>query len=188
MSDWFTAPWSTIGFVAAATAATYLTMLVAVRIAGRRTVAQLSAFDVIVTVALGSLLASTVVSSEPSYAAATTAIATLMSLQVLVAALRRRSQRIERLLEFEPEVVVRRGRFELPSSLLSSQLSEGELRSRLREQGVTDTHATVVVLEPTGEFSVLRGSDAEQALDSDEGISSIPAHAAPPARPDRRPG
>lgn len=157
MAQWFGASWSTIGFVAASTLAMYVTLLAAVRLAGRRTVAQLSAFDVIVTVALGTLLSSTVVTAEPSYAQSTTAIVTLLALQVTVAAVRRRSSRVQRLLEFEPEVVVRDGAVHLPTGLTSSQLSEGELRSRLRQQGVFDTSdLAVVVLEPSGRISVVR--------------------------------
>lgn len=157
MDQWFGASWSTVGFVAASTLAMYVTLLAAVRLAGRRTVAQLSAFDVIVTVALGTLLSSTVVSADPSYAQATTAIATLLTLQVLVAAVRRRSPRVQHLLEFEPEVVVSDGELHLPKGLASSQLSEGELRSRLRQHGIFEEEAlAIVVLEPSGKISVAR--------------------------------
>jgi uncharacterized membrane protein YcaP (DUF421 family) len=165
VQEWFGVGWGAVGFVVASTVATYLTLLVAVRLAGRRTVAQLSAFDLIVTVALGTLLASTIVSPDPSYAQASVAIATLLTLQVVVAALRRRSGFVRRVLEFEPEVVLRDGRLQLPSGLLSSQLSEGELRSRLREVGVFDLDGVaVVVLEPTGRISVLPVGENESLL------------------------
>jgi uncharacterized membrane protein YcaP (DUF421 family) len=52
---------------------------------------------------------------------------------------------------------VRDGHLRLPTGLGSSQLSEGELRSRLREQGVfDDARLAVVILEPTGRISVRR--------------------------------
>jgi uncharacterized membrane protein YcaP (DUF421 family) len=165
VQEWFGTSWAAVGFVVASTVATYLTVLVAVRLAGRRTVAQLSAFDLIVTVALGTLLASTIVSPDPSYVQASVGIATLLTLQVVVAALRRRSGFLRRVLEFEPEVVLRDGRLQLPSSLLSSQLSEGELRSRLREVGVFDlADVALVVLEPTGRISVLPTDENESIL------------------------
>jgi uncharacterized membrane protein YcaP (DUF421 family) len=157
IAEWFGASWQTIGFVVLGTVSMYLTLFVAVRLAGRRTIAQLSAFDVLITVALGTLLSSTVVSPEPSYAAATTAVVTLLALQVIVAALRRRSRLAQRILEFEPEVVVRDGRVHLPTGLASSQLSEGELRSRLRQHGIFDDEPlAIVVLEPSGRISVQR--------------------------------
>ena len=160
MGEWFGASWSTIGFVVASTLAMYISLLAAVRIAGRRTVSQLSAFDVLVTVALGTLMSSTIVAPEPSYAQAMTAVVTLLALQVLVAAVRRRSTTLRRYLEFEPEVVARDGELQLPSGLLGSQLSEGELESRLRQAGVFDIGAvTLVLLEPTGQVSVRTGGN-----------------------------
>jgi hypothetical protein len=41
MGQWFGATWDTIGFVALSTVAMYVTLLAAVRLAGRRTIAQL---------------------------------------------------------------------------------------------------------------------------------------------------
>lgn len=155
MAEWFGASWSTIGWVAATTVAMYLTLLAAVRVAGRRTVAQLSAFDVIVTISLGSLLASTITSPDPSYVGATTAVCTLLALQMAVAFVRRRSAWARRLLEFEPEEVARDGHLTLPTGVFSSQLSEDELRSRLRQHGVRDLdRVAVVLLEPSGRISV----------------------------------
>jgi uncharacterized membrane protein YcaP (DUF421 family) len=172
VEEWFGASWSTVGFVVLTTLVMYLTMLVAIRLAGRRTVAQLSAYDVIVTVALGTLLSSTIVAPQPSYAQATTAVFTLLAVQVAVSALRRRSELMRRLLEFEPEVVVRDGEMQLPRGLQTSQLSHGELRSRLRQHGIfTDEPLALVVLEPSGQISVTRQAPehvrGEAGLDDD---------------------
>jgi uncharacterized membrane protein YcaP (DUF421 family) len=157
MAEWFGSDWASIGFVAASTVAMYVTMVVAVRLAGRRTVAQLSAFDVVVTVALGTLLSSTVVAPDPSYSRATTAVVVLLGLQVGLAALRRRSRLVERALTFRPEVVVQDGEVQLPTGLGTSQLSERELLSRLRQTGVFDLDGVaIVVLEPSGSISVSR--------------------------------
>jgi uncharacterized membrane protein YcaP (DUF421 family) len=112
----------------------------------------LSAFDVIVTVALGTLLSSTIVTPDPSYVQATTAVVTLLVLQVTMAAVRGGARILRRLIEFDPEVVVRHGRMHLPTKLSSSQLSESELRSRLREKSVFDQGplAVVVLSSPRG--------------------------------------
>jgi hypothetical protein len=64
MDEWLGASWRTVGFVVVGTVATYLSTLVAIRLAGRRTVAQLSSFDIVVTVAIGSLVASTASSND----------------------------------------------------------------------------------------------------------------------------
>jgi uncharacterized membrane protein YcaP (DUF421 family) len=163
MDSWFGSDWEGLGYVALTTVAMYATMVVSVRVAGRRTIAQLAAYDVVVTVALGTLLASTIVSADPSYARATVATVVLLALQVALGALRRRSDRFDRALTFEPEVVVEEGRLQLPTGLATSQLTEGELRARLRQQGVFELDGVaVVVLEPSGGLSVSAERPAEQ--------------------------
>lgn len=171
MGDWFASSWATVGYVVGGTTAMYVSTLVAIRIAGRRTVAQLSAFDVVVTVAIGSLLASTSVSRDPSYAQGVVALLTLLVLQVSVAAARRRFSFLARFLEFEPQVIVRDGEVALDQSLLGAQLTRDELESALRQHGVFDVAgARIVVLEPTGKISVARASapnrDGEGAPDT----------------------
>lgn len=160
------ASWYMVGVVVATTTATYLTAIAMVRLAGRRTVAQLSAFDAVVTIALGSLLATTAVSDSTTYLEGATAFATLLLLQVIVAWARRRVGALRRLLEFEPEIVVRNGDTELPGGLGTSQLSDAELRSLLREKGFFDTSDVVLaVLEPTGSLSVQRLGDERALID-----------------------
>jgi uncharacterized membrane protein YcaP (DUF421 family) len=157
MDEWFGASWRTIGYVVASTIATYVSAVIAIRLAGRRTVAELSAFDVVVTVAIGSLVASTAASRDPSYAQGMTALVTLLALQVGIAAIRQRSATLRRVLDFEPETVVQGGRVDLPSGPLTSQMTREELQSMLREQGVFDLdEVSVVVVEPTGGLSVRR--------------------------------
>lgn len=149
--------WSAVGTVVISTVAIYLTAVVSIRLVGRRTVAQLSAFDVVVTIALGSVVATTAVSSSTSYAEGAAALVTLLALQVTVAWARRRFARLRRLLEFAPEVVVSSGTIDLPRSLWRSQLTEDELWSQLRQRGIFDTESVVLaVLEPSGQLSVLR--------------------------------
>lgn len=162
MSDWFGSSWATIAYVAASTTAIYCSALLAIRVAGRRTVARFSAFDIVITIALGSLIASTAVSRDPSYAQGTTALVALLVLQVTAAGLRQRFAVVRRLLDFVPCVVVRDGQLRLPSTPLGPQVSEDELFSRLREQGVFSLEGVrVVIIEPTGGVSVERGGEQE---------------------------
>lgn len=157
MNDWFWSSWETIAFVALTTVAIYVTMLVGVRLAGRRTISQLSAFDAVVTIALGSTLASTAVSSSQSYAQGATVVATLLVLQVLLAWMRQRSSLARRILDFPAEPIVRDGQMMLPSSPLSSQLSQDELESLLRQKGIFDLDGVrLVLLEASGGISIAR--------------------------------
>lgn len=165
MSEWFLAPWPMIGAVVLVTTAMYASTLLAVRLAGRRTLARLSAFDVVTTIAVGTLLGSTAISRDPSYARGLTALLTLLGLQIAVAAARRWIPGVRRLLDFAPLVVVRHGEVRLPTGLLGPQLTPDELRSALRRHGVFDpAGARVVVLEPNGQISVDRGDGSSDPV------------------------
>lgn len=174
MSTWFGSTVATLAFVAASTAAIYVTTVACIRLVGRRTVAQMSAFDAVVTVALGSLLASTAVSAEVSYPEGAVALVTLLGLQVLVAWLRQRFRPFRRVLGFSPEVLSDGGAVDLPGRPWSSQMTLDELRSELRKQGVVQpTAAALVVLEPDGTVSVLTDdADVRRARQQLSGQSS----------------
>ena len=165
MREWFWSSWATIGFVAAGTAAIYATTFVVVRIAGRRSLSQLSAFDAVITVALGSTLASTALSRDVPYAQGATVIVTLLTLQILIAAVRQRWGAARRLLDFSAETVVADGQLTLPSSPFSSQLSEDELRSLLRQRGHFELDGLrLVLLEPSGgQISIVSADDPPDA-------------------------
>ena len=106
---------------AASTLIVYLGVLAAVRVAGRRTVSQLSAFDAVPTIALGSVLATTVLPSHVSIADGFSAAATLLLAQVIVGAVRQRWSWARRMVDFDAQVVVRRGDLSLQRGPTSAQ-------------------------------------------------------------------
>ena len=167
MSDWFGSSWETVAYVIVSTVAIYCSSLIAIRVAGRRPVAQLSSFDIVVTIALGSLIASTAVSRDPSYAQGITAVATLLLLQVLAAAARQKWAAARRLLDFAPYVVVRDGDLDLPKTPFGPQMTKDELLSKLRERDVFELDGLrLVVIEPTGGISVIQGGTKAEAAGS----------------------
>jgi uncharacterized membrane protein YcaP (DUF421 family) len=149
--------WPQVFGTAAGTAILYAVYIVAIRIAGRRTLAQISAFDIVVTVALGSLLAATSLPDPATIADGVAVLLTLLVMQVLLAGVRQHSDRLQGLLDFPPRVIVRDGVPDLRRSVFTEQLSHPELAAKLRKQGVTDLRGVhLVVLEPTGDVSVVR--------------------------------
>lgn len=146
---------SEVAGVAALTAAVYISVFVAVRLAGRRTVSQMSAFDVVVTIAIGSLIATTVLSSDVSYLVGITAIVTLLSVQQLVAVIRQRLPAASKFFDFAPERLYEGDRLHLRQSPLAAQLTEAELKSKLRQQGIGSyKEVHLAILEPDGRLSV----------------------------------
>ena len=157
MTPSFGAPWSAVAGVVAITAAMYATLLVSVRVAGRRTLAQVSAFDVLITIALGTMLGSTALSPSVSYVEGFAGTATLLTLQVALGVARRSSRRLRKLVDFAPLVVVDRGQMSLPKSPLGPQITADELCSQLRHGGAYEPgEVERAILEPMGGVSVAK--------------------------------
>lgn len=157
MDGWFGASWAEVVKVVASTLAIYGTVVIALRIAGRRTVSQMSAFDFVVTIAIGSLVASIALSPNPSYARGLAALTTLLVAQQIVAVVRQRFPATRRFLDFEPQTIYENDSLELRHNPLTAQITEAEVRSKLRRHGLRDFEdVDVVILEPDGHVSVLK--------------------------------
>ncbi len=154
--DWIVGSWRTIGFVAVSTVLIYLSVVVALRVGERRTLAEMSAFDFAVAVAVGSIIGRVSTARSPTYVQGLVALLTLLVSHYLITFGRARSERVKRWVERPPRVVVRDGEI-LPSELRREHLTEDDLMRTLRER---DVHALdeveLVVVETKGGLSVLR--------------------------------
>src|SRR5690242_7268282 len=86
--------------------AVYLALVVVLRVSGKRTLAKLNAFDLVVTVALGSLLASAAVESNVGFVQAALAIGLLVALQAVVSWSSARWGRVRQLVTATPTALV----------------------------------------------------------------------------------
>jgi uncharacterized membrane protein YcaP (DUF421 family) len=133
----------------------YVAALVAVRVAGRRSLAQLSAFDAVVTIAIGSIAATTAVPAAASVVDGTAVLLAFLGAQVTVSGVRRRWPRLSKLTDFAPEAVVLDGEIRLPASPTSTQMTVEELHGKLRQAGIGDVdHVAAAILESSGQLSV----------------------------------
>ena len=90
----------------------YLALIILLRISGKRTLSKLNAFDLVVTVALGSTLATILLSKDVALAEGVLAFAVLIALQFSITWLSVRSKTISRLVKAEPNPAL------LPGALL----------------------------------------------------------------------
>ena len=136
----------------------YVALVLFIRISGKRTLTKLNAFDLVVTVALGSTLATVLLSNSVALAEGVLAMAMLIFFQFAITWVSVRSTRFESLVKSEPTLVVRDGQF-LEAALRSQRVTHDEVRSVLRSHGVTDMEKVhAVVLETDGSMSVLQDS------------------------------
>src|SRR3954466_8129439 len=94
--------WDSIARIAFLAAMTYSILVAALRVIGEQALAKMSAYDVVVTVALGSLLVSIPLSAGVTLADGLTAIATVLLLQEGTRFLVRRSPRARKIVKERP--------------------------------------------------------------------------------------
>lgn len=138
----------------------YVALVLLLRVSGKRTLAKLNAFDFVITVALGSTLATVVLSSSVALAEGVTALALLVALQYVVAWASVRSPRVERLVKSEPTLLYRDGFLE--GAMRRQRVTADEVVQAARGQGHADLGSVAaVVLETDGSLSFLANPPAE---------------------------
>lgn len=138
--------------------ASYVTLVLVLRLSGKRTLSQLNAFDFVVTVALGSTLATILLSRNVSWAEGAAAFALLATVQFVVAWSTARWPALRTIVTSSPLVLLREGQID-HGALRSARLTESELRQAVRGSGAGDlTDIAAVVLETNGTFSVISHS------------------------------
>jgi uncharacterized membrane protein YcaP (DUF421 family) len=141
----------------------YLALIVLLRVSGKRTLSKMNAFDLVVTVALGSTLATILLTKDVALAEGVLAFALLIALQFLITWLSVRSATVRRFVKAEPTLLLHRGRF-LEQAMQAERVTEAELRAAVRAQGVaTLEDVEAVVLETDGSFNVVSKQKQEEA-------------------------
>lgn len=165
---WFS-PWSDLARILLVGAAAYVTLVLILRTSGKRTLAKLNAFDLVVTVALGSTLATIFLDKNVTWAQGAVALATLALLQFLVAALTTRFGG-RAAVTASPTLLVQQGQM-LESALHAQRVTEAEVWQAVRSSGIGDIGmVAAAVLETDGTISVI----TEQAAGSRSALRDVP--------------
>jgi len=156
--------WSGLGRVVVVGVLAYLGVVVLLRASGKRTLSKLNAFDLVVTVALGSTLATILLSKDVALAEGLLAFAVLIGLQFFVAWASVRSKRVSAAVKSEPRLLLHRGEF-LNDAMRRERVTREEVLAALRKSGAASPEAVrAVVLETDGDLSVtLEDETAEPA-------------------------
>ncbi|CAN5647987.1 DUF421 domain-containing protein [soil metagenome] len=155
--------WMTLGRTALVGTLAYLALVLLLRVSGKRTLSKMNAFDFIVTVALGSTLATILLSSSVSLARGVLAFVVLILLQFIITWLSVRSPAIRRLVKAEPTLLVHKGEF-LTGAMKQERVTEEEIRAAMRSQGISAVEEVeAVVLETTSDLSVVMKPSGESA-------------------------
>ena len=153
--------WADLGRTVLVGVLAYLLLIAFLRVSGKRTLSKMNAFDLIVTVALGSVLASVILSKDVALAEGAVAFLTLIGLQFAITWLSVRSEKIAGFVKAEPTLLLHEGKY-LPAAMKRERVLEAEIRAAVRSQGLSSVEqAQAVVLETDGSFNVVKKSDAD---------------------------
>jgi len=136
----------------------YAALIFLLLASGKRTLSKWNAFDFIVTIALGSTLATIIMSKDVSFVEGVFALGLLIGLQFIVTWLAVRVKWVKNLIKAEPTMLLDQGQF-LPVAMRQQRVSEEEIRAAIRGTGSASIEEIeAVVLETDGSMSVVKKS------------------------------
>lgn len=139
----------------------YTGLILILRVAGKRALAKLNAFDLVVTVALGSTLATVLLSRDVALIEGLLALALLAALQWVVARWSVASRLFSRLVRSEPRLLVHNGRYRW-TAMAEERVIRAEVDAAVRSAGIGRLERVgAVVLETDGTLSVIAQSADE---------------------------
>jgi len=143
------------------TAAVYAGLLLLLRLAGKRTLAQLTAFDLVVLLLLSNVVQNAVIGNDTSLTGGLFGAAILLVGNYLIVRGTYLHERISRLLQGKEATLVENGVLDV-SEMKRELITKAELEAALRRQGMggLDDVATVKI-EPEGTFTAIAKPEAD---------------------------
>lgn len=157
MEKWIYAEEKTLFYVFVSTIVVFISIILLTRIFGKRSFSKMSSFDFAMTVAIGSVMASVIISKSVSLQYGISALAIIYGIQMLVAAARRTTF-IQKIVDNQPTLLMKDGKL-LENNLKTCKVTESDIKAKLREANVIQlSEVKAVVFESTGDISVLHGT------------------------------
>lgn len=150
----------------------YIGLVFFLRASGKRTLTKLNAFDLVITVALGSTLATILLSKDVSLPEGLTAFALLILMQYAITFMAVRWNGFSKFIKSEPQLLYLDGSF-LEGAMKKERINKAEILQAVRNQGTGDMEGVkAVVLETDGSLSIISGQtgDALANVKSDRKI------------------
>lgn len=147
----------------------FISIVILTRLIGLRSFAKFTAYDFAFTVAIGSILSS-ILTSSTTLIHGVSAIGSLLLLTYIFSILQRKSSLINKLISNKP-LLLMDGNEILHENMRKARIEKTQLVSKLREANVVNyDQIYAVVLESTGDISVLHKSSTDEGDNLDENI------------------
>ncbi|WP_114951669.1 DUF421 domain-containing protein [Sphingosinicella terrae] len=139
----------------------YAWLVLVLRLSGKRSLAKLNAFDLVVTVALGSTLATVLLSKDVAFAEGAAAFVMLAGLQWLVSKLSISWRWFGRLVRSQPRLLMEDGAYR-SAAMAAERVTPAEIDSAVRNAGIGRLEdVAAVILETDGSLSVVGRAEGE---------------------------
>ncbi len=133
----------------------YVTLIIFVRVSGKRTLSKMNAFDFLVTIALGSCLATVSLNKNIALAEGALVYFTLIFLQFIITWTSVRVKQVKKLVTSQPALLLYKGKL-LGDAMKRERITIEEIYMKARAGGLTNLNEIeVIVLETTGDITII---------------------------------
>ncbi len=173
----FIKDWSEPGRVIVVGTLAYVALELILRISGKRALSKVNAFNLVVTVALGSTLATIILSKDIALAEGILALGLLIGLQYVATWSSVRSNTINHVMKSDPALLFAQGKL-LHNQMRASRVVENEVLAAMRQQGIASLRdVEAVILETDGSMAVVTsGSPGASTLTSVASVTTTADH------------
>jgi len=152
---------------------TYIFLVVALRVFGKRELAQLNPFDLVVLLSLSNTVQNAIIGNDNSLTGGLVGALALLAMNYLVVRFLFRHRRLDQVFEGQPRVLVENGHVR-EKALAAELLTHAELTTALHRQGFESLQEVDrCVLEPGGTFHIQRKTPAEKDIRHEELIDQL---------------
>ena len=142
----------------------YIFLVALLRVFGKRELAQLNPFDLVVLLSLSNTVQNAIIGNDNSLTGGLIGAFTLLAVNYLVVRFLFRHRRLDQLFEGKPSVIVEHGRIVKPA-LAKELLKRAELMTVLHRQGFDRLDEVErCILEPGGTFYIHRRMPADEEV------------------------
>ena len=142
----------------------YLALVVLLRIFGKRELAQLNPFDLVVLLSLSNTVQNAIIGNDNSVSGGLIGAFTLLALNYLVVRFLFRHRRLDQVVEGKSTTLIDRGKL-VHKNLARELLTHSELMTVLHRQGFSALEEVdQCVLEPSGTFAIKRKEPPKEDL------------------------
>ena len=133
----------------------YVTMIILLRVSGKRTLSKMNAFDFVVTIALGSILANVAVNQNIPIADGVIAFLIFIGFQYVFTWLSVRIKFFKTLITSKPSLIFYKGNF-IHQAMKKERITVEEIYSSTRQKGFSSLNGIdMIIFETTGEIAII---------------------------------